>query len=318
MPVLPALRPLFEAITANLRSRPEDMPIGERRSLAHHGMQRFVTGFYAPVPPLPIEKDFSLPVPGGSITVRIYSPGKPDEPLPGHVYFHGGGFWLGTLDHFDPLCRALARDAECVVAAVDYRLAPEHKFPTPLEDCYAACAWVRDQSGELGIDPRRISIGGVSAGGTLAAAVSMIARDRGDPLPIQQVLEVPITDLSDWSPAVFADEGLTLPSGKDEYCTHYLAEPAQASDPRVSPLLADSLAGMPPTLVMCAEYDPLAREGKAYAERLQEAGVPVEHRCWPGQFHGAQAMAALIPEEAADYHNVIVNTLRRAFGTVGG
>lgn len=318
MPVLPALQPLFEAINSSTRSPAGDTSVAGRRAFTHEMMTQFVTGFYAPVPPLPLEKDYTIPVSGGSITVRIYSPGRSAEPWPGHVYFHGGGFWLGTLDHFDPLCRALARDAQCVVAAVDYRLAPEHKFPTPLEDCHAAYIWMREQSEELGIDPQRISIGGVSAGGNLAAAVSMIARDKGDPLPVHQILEVPITDLSDWGPAVFADEGLTLPSGKGEYCAHYLAEPAQVSDPRVSPLLADSHAGLPPTLVMCAEYDPLAREGEAYADRLREAGVPVEHRCWPGQFHGAQPMAALIPEEAADYHRVIVNTLRRAFGTADG
>lgn len=317
MPVLPALRPLFDVIIASSQNPADDMPIAERRASTHRAMQQFVTGFYAPVPALPIEKDCSIPVAGGSIMIRIYSPDHPTKPLPGHVYFHGGGFWLGTLDHFDPLCRAVARDAECVVVAVDYRLAPEHKFPTPLEDCYAAYTWVRTQAGTLGIDPDRISTGGVSAGGNLAAAVSMMARDRDAPLPVQQILEVPITDLSDWSPAVFAEEGLTLPSGKDEYCAHYLAEPLQTRDPRASPLLADSLAGLPPTLVMCAEYDPLAREGKAYADRLREAGVPVEHRCWPGQFHGAQPMAALIPEEAAAYHQEIVETLRRAFGTAG-
>ena len=127
------------------------------------------------------------------------------------------------------------------------------------------------------------------------------------------MLEVPVTDLSRQDPLHIADEGIELPSGKDVYCRHYLSDPAEALDPLASPLLAQDLSGLPPALVMCAEYDPLAAEGKAYADRLKQAGVPVEHICWPGQFHGAQPMAKLIPQEAAAYHNRIVGALRQAF-----
>lgn len=316
MPVLPALQPLFAAITAGAGAT-DDRPVAEARAMTHAAMEQFIVGFYAPAEPLPGETDHRLPVAGATITLRIYSPAGRDggSPLPCHLYMHGGGFWLGTLDHFDALCRSLARDAGCVVAAVDYRLAPEHKFPAAAEDSYAALLWVVEHAAELGVDPTRISVGGVSAGGNLAAVVSLMARDRGGPLPVMQVLEVPITDLSDWEPLRIPEEGLELPSGKDRYCEHYLDDAEQARLPYASPLLAPDLTGLPPALVMCAQYDPLAAEGKAYADRLAQANVPVEHHCWEGQFHGAQPMAALIPEEAAAYQAVTVAALRRAYGT---
>ncbi len=276
-------------------------------------MEQMVTGFYAPAEPMPREVDLNVPVEGGSITVRLYGPNESAAPLPCHVYYHGGGFWLGTLDHFDPLCRALARDADCIVAAVGYRLAPEHKFPVAAEDSYAALLWLVDQASALGIDPSRISLGGVSAGGNLAAVAAMMARDRQGPRLVLQVLEVPITDLSSQEPLRIPAEGLVIPSGKETYCEHYLSNEAEASLPYVSPLLARDLTGLPPALVMCAEYDPLAAEGKAYAARLVAAGIEAEYTCWAGQFHGAQPMAALIPQEAAAYQAQIASALRRAY-----
>ncbi|MCB2076273.1 MAG: alpha/beta hydrolase, partial [Novosphingobium sp.] len=304
--------PLFRAILASNGSQ-DEVPLSEARAASHKAMEQFVTGFYAPRDPLPSEADHSVPVAGGSIAVRVYCPEPAGPALPCHLYFHGGGFWLGTLDHFDALCRAVAVDAHCVVMSVDYRLAPEHKFPTAAQDSYAALQWACDNADTLGIDPTRISVGGVSAGGNLATVTALMARDRCGPGLVLQVLEVPVTDLSRQDPLHIADEGIELPSGKDVYCRHYLSDPAEALDPLASPLLAQDLSGLPPALVMCAEYDPLAAEGKAYADRLKQAGVPVEHICWPGQFHGAQPMAKLIPQEAAAYHNRIVGALRQAF-----
>lgn len=314
MSLLPALRPLFEAISANGQDR-DRLPAAQARARTHAAMERMVTGFYAPARPMPREADFEVPVEGGAITVRLYGPDEGAGPLPCHVYFHGGGFWLGTLDHFDPLCRALARDAACIVAAVDYRLAPEHKFPVAAEDSYAALLWLVEQAGELGIDPARMSVGGVSAGGNLAAVVAMMARDRHGPPLVLQVLEVPITDLSRKEPLRIPAEGLDIPSGKETYCEHYLSSEDEALLAYVSPLLARDLTGLPPALVMCAEYDPLAAEGEAYAARLASAGVAVEHTCWAGQFHGAQPMATLIPDEAAAYQAQLASALRRAYRT---
>ena len=312
MPVLPALQSLFTTIARNESPRITH-PVAELRRATQAALEKLIVGFYADAQPLEIEEDRTVPVDSGEIVVRIYAP-RSDRLLPCHVYCHGGGFWLGSLDHFDALCRATARDAHCAVAAVDYRLAPEHKFPAAAEDTFAALAWLRDHAPDLNIDPSRMSVGGVSAGGNLAAVVSLMARDRGHPLPVLQVLEVPITDLSDWTPLRIPSEDIELASGKDRYCDYYLDDPGQAALPYVSPLLTPDLSGLPPALILCAEYDPLAAEGKAYADRLADAGIAVDYHLWPGQFHGAQAMAKLIPEKAAAYHATVVNALRRAYG----
>lgn len=259
--------------------------------------------------------DHGVPVAGAVITARVYAPSRASgQPLPCHVYFHGGSFWLGTLDHFDPVCRGLVEDVGCVVVSVGYRLAPEHKFPTAPEDCFTALCWVADHATELGVDRTRISVGGVSAGGNLAAVVALMARDRSGPPLVLQVLEIPITDLTRLDPLDLPAEGVTLPSGKEVVLHYYLADVADAANPYASPLCAANLAGLPPALVMSAEYDPLAAEAAAYARRLAAANVPVEHLCWEGQFHGSQPMAALIPREAAQYQAQVVRALRRAYG----
>ncbi|CAN7268693.1 alpha/beta hydrolase [Phenylobacterium sp. LjRoot225] len=312
MPVLSALKPLFDAIAAAPRA--EFGSLAEARAATHAAMEHSIVGFYARHEPLLIERDHRVEVEGGAITVRLYAPAAPARPLPCHVYYHGGSFWLGTLDHFDSLCRGLAKDAGCIVAAVDYRLAPEHRFPTAPEDCYAALSWVVEQAAELGVDASRVSVGGVSAGGNLAAVVALMARDRGGPALRLQVLEIPITDLTCDAPLRAEDEGVVLPSDKPQVRSHYLSDAAEARDPYASPLLAADLRNLPPALIMTAEYDPLRAEGAAYARRLAEAGVAVEHHCWEGQFHGAQPLAALIPAEAAAYQDEVARALRRAYG----
>ena len=315
MPVLPALKPLFHAINGMgvAKSPPAKLSITELRELTHVAMERNVTRFYSDEAPLQVERDLSVPVDGGTITVRFYAPESP-APLPCHLYLHGGGFWLGRLDHFDAPCRGLSREAGCVVASVDYRLAPEHKFPVAAEDGYAALCWLRTNAETLGIDAARISVGGVSAGGNLAAVIAIMARDRGGPCPVLQVLEVPVLDLVSNHMLSLPDEGIELDAGKSQYSKHYLRDKDQAALPYVSPLLTPDLSGLPPALIMCAEYDPLAAEGKAYAERLRADGVRVDYRLWKGQFHGSQPMARLIPDEAASYQTFIAATLRRAFG----
>ncbi|CAN7582806.1 alpha/beta hydrolase [Phenylobacterium sp. LjRoot219] len=317
MPVIPALKPLFDAI-ARMDARTELRPPAEARAAMHAAMERNITGFYAPHEPLPRERDHRVAVDGGAITVRLYAPAEPAGPLPCHLYLHGGSFWLGTLDHFDPLCRGLAKAAGCIVAAVDYRLAPEHKFPTAPEDCYAALLWIVEHAAELGVDASRVSVGGVSAGGNLAAVVALMARDRGGPPLALQVLEVPVTDLTSDAPLRAADEGVVLPSDKPQVRRRYLADGvADALNPYASPIFAADLRNLPPALIMTAEYDPLCAEGAAYARRLVEAGVAVEHHCWQGQFHGAQPLAALIPAEAAAYEAAVGRALRWAYSPQG-
>jgi acetyl esterase len=312
LPILEPLKPFFEGMIAT-SGRRDDRPAHEARETLHAMIEESFNAFAEPQGSLPLERDYKIAVSAGSIAVRQYSPvARPDD-LPCYLYFHGGGFWLGTLDQADANCRAIAKDANCVVVSVDYRLAPEHKFPTAAEDCFAALLWVSEHAGELGVDSSRLAVGGGSAGGNLAAVVALIARERGGPALSFQVLEIPVTDFTHLEPLQVPGEALTVPSGKEQYRSHYLSSEADATNPHASPLLAANHARLPPALVMCAEYDPLMPEGKAYADRLREAGVPVEYRCWEGQFHGSQGMTKLIPVEAAAYRAQLVGSLRNAW-----
>ena len=314
MPLLPALQPVIDAMNASPPA-PAGVPVAEARANAHAMMEMSFGAMSLPGPPVASQSDHTVEVDGGEITVRVYVPGG-DAPFPCHLYLHGGGFWLGTLDHSDDGCRALAVDAGCVVVSVDYRLAPEATFPAQPEDCYAALRWVVDHAAELDIDPSRLSVGGGSAGGNLSAAVALMARDRGGPALVLQVLEIPVTDLTMSQPSVTENgEGYLLTrSSMAQYVDYYLDDPADATNPYASPLLAPDLAGLPPAIVMTAEFDPLRDEGEAYARRLREAGVPVDATRWDGQFHGSQGMAKLIPDEAAQYHDAIVRALRKSYG----
>jgi acetyl esterase len=262
--------------------------------------------------PAAIERDMSIDFSGGPTTVRMYRPAECDTPLPCHVYFHGGGFFLGTLEQADNGCRAMVRDVGCAVVSVDYPLAPEHKFPAAPEASYAALCWIVDHAAELGIDPARISVGGGSAGGNLAAVVALMARDRAGPKIVAQVLEIPVTDFTSAQGLSFPDEGINIDVSKD-YQSFYLRDDADARNPLASPLLAQTLEGLPPALVACAEYDQLQPEGKAYADRLAASGVPVQYRLWTGQFHGSQGFDKLIPDEAAAYRADISRFLSTAF-----
>jgi acetyl esterase len=257
--------------------------------------------------------DETIPVDGGEITVRIYRPSD-GERLPACVYIHGGGWWQGTLTLVDPECRYLAQGAGCVVVSVDYRLAPEHPFPTPLEDCYSALLWVAANAERLGIDPERIAVLGGSAGGNLSAAVALLARDRGGPRLIAQVLVVPATDLTLSQPSIDAlskETGLSK-SGL-EYCVSaYLGEDGDPRNPLISPLYAD-LHDLPPALIITAEYDPLRDDGEAYGRRLQEAGVPAIVRCIPGMLHGTFVFTKLVPEVAEAYFREMSEFLAAAF-----
>lgn len=318
MPLLPGLQPIVDAMAAPRPEAPTPRSVAELRAQGNAALDASIGALQGEMPPIAAQDDHQVPVDGGTITVRRYRPAG-EGPFPLHVYLHGGGFWVGTLAQSDGPCRAVANDAGCVVLSVDYRLAPEAKFPVPLEDCYTALGWALANAGTLEVDPARVSIGGTSAGGNLAAAVALVARDRGSPPLVLQVLEVPTTDLTMSQPSIEENAAGPLLT-KDSLLQlrdYYLGDPADARHPYASPLLAPDLSGLPPAVVMTAELDPLRDEGEAYARRLAEAGVPVAHTRWDGQFHGAQGMAKLIPDEAAAYHGRIVEALRGAYAAAG-
>jgi acetyl esterase len=255
----------------------------------------------------------TIPVAGAELPVRIYTPAE-SGPLPILVYFHGGGWVIGDLDTHDGICRTLANGAGCLVVAVDYRLAPEHRFPTAAEDCYAATVWVAEHAGQLGGDPARIAVGGDSAGGQLTAVVTLMARDRGGPRLVHQVMVYPVTDhgCETASYRDFADGYLLNRELMTYFWNQYLADEADGRSPHASPLRAPDLAGLPPALVITAEYDPLRDEGEAYAARLREAGVPVTLSRYDGMFHAFFVMATVLDQCRAAREEVAA-ALRAAF-----
>jgi len=288
--------------------------VSEKRAIAHGMMQTAFVALSEPGPEVAAVADHTVPVDGGEITVRVYTP-EGSGPFPAHVYFHGGGFWLGDLDFCDITGRELCAGAGCVVVSVDYRLAPEFPFPTPVEDAYTALLWTAAHAQELGIDPARVSVGGASAGGNLAAVVAMMARDRGGPPLVLQVLDIPVTDITMSCASITENgEGYLLTRGAiAQYCDYYLADPADAKNPYASPLLADDLSGLPPAVVMTAEFDPLRDEGEQYAQRLADAGVPVYAKRWDGHLHGSLSMTALVPS-SREWRNAVIEALREAYG----
>jgi len=228
-----------------------------------------------------------ISVPGGDIPLRIYTP-VGDGPFPLLVFFHGGGWVICDLDTHDHVCRSLAKGAGCIVVSVGYRLAPEHKFPAAPEDCYAATQWVAEHAALLHGDASRITVGGDSAGGNLTAAVTLMARERGGPPLIFQLLIYPVTDATGSSPSMIENaEGYGLTRADMIWFTnHYLNNEDEQKDPLASPLLAPNLSGLPPALVITAEYDPLRDEGELYGQRLKDAGIPVAIIRYNGMIHG--------------------------------
>jgi acetyl esterase len=243
--------------------------------------------------------DLKIPGPGGDLPLRLYRPAG-DGPLPVLLYFFGGGWVLGTIDTADGVSRSLANSAGALVAVVGYRLAPEHPFPAAIDDCYAAVCWVAGHAEEIGADSARLAVGGDSAGGNLAAAVALRARDDG-PALAGQLLVYPNTDqlADDQSMRAADDPFLFNRHSVAWYRRHYLAHPGDAANPLASPLRAESLAGLPPALVITAEYDPLRDQGEAYARRLADAGVRVELSRYPGMAHGFFTMAGTVDASRA-------------------
>jgi acetyl esterase len=238
--------------------------------------------------------------PAGPIALRLYrGQGVPKDKLrPALIYFHGGGWVIGDLESHDQVCRALANATPCLVVAVDYRLAPEHKFPAAAEDAIAATRWIAANATRLGIDAQRLAVGGDSAGGNLAAVVTLEARDRGGPRLVHQLLVYPGTDMRmGWPSAERHAEQLPLTrAGMRWFIAHYLRSAADEADWRASPLRAASFGELPPALVITAGFDPLCDEGEAYAKALRSAGVPVLHERFEGQIHGFLSMGRIVAD----------------------
>jgi acetyl esterase len=266
-----------------------------------------------PRPEVASVEDLRVPGPDGDVPVRIYSPGG-TSPLPALVYFHGGGWTICSIETHDATCRELANGAGCVVVSVDYRLAPEHKYPAAAEDCYAATRWVAEKGGEFGVDSDRIAVGGDSAGGNLAAVVALMARDRGRPALRHQLLIYPVTNFAFDTPSYRENaDGLLLTRAMMEaFWNHYLRDTSDGERHYASPLRAESLEGLPRAHVITAEFDPLRDEGEAYAARLREAGCPVVLSRYDGMIHGFFPMGLVI-ERSRDAVDEAVRELRAAF-----
>jgi len=244
----------------------------------------------------------AIPGPGGPIAIRIYRP--KDALRAAVVYFHGGGWVLGSLESADASCRILANRSRCVVISIDYRLAPETKFPGAVDDAYAATKWVADNAAELRIDPTRIAVGGASAGGNLAAAVALVARERGGPKIAFQLLTVPVTELSSKADShrEFAEGHGLSASDMEWFGRHYVRTEADADDPHASVLRAD-LQDLPPAFVITAECDPLRDDGEAYAEKLRKLGIRASYKRYPGMFHGFMSFPRVLPEASEAFHD---------------
>jgi acetyl esterase len=248
-------------------------------------------------PPVPVTVRDAV-VPGEpAVPVRVYAPEGQDGPLPGVLYIHGGGFILGSVAMFDSEAKRIAAEVGAVVVSVEYRLAPEHPFPAGLDDCYAALVWIASTAARLGIDPARLAVGGDSAGGGLAAAVALLARDRGGPALCFQYLGVPELDdrLATPSMRAYVDTPLWHRPAAEFSWDSYLGGPgvrgSEDVSPYAAPARAEDLSGLPPAFVNTCQFDPLRDEGITYAQRLAQANVPTELVLYPGTFHGSSMIA---------------------------
>ncbi len=290
----PDVARLIEASRTSSQPGYDEMPVAEARAL--YRTSRLAAGL--PAPAVAERQSLNAEGPHGLIPLRLYRPhGVSAGPLPVIVYFHGGGWVLGDLDVFESLCCRLANASVCAVASVDYRLAPEHKFPKAVDDAYAAVQWIGARATDLNIDATRLAVAGDSAGGNLAAVVCLLARDKGGPAIAYQILLYPVTDASMGCPSYerFGAGYLLTRESMAWFYDCYAPQDIDRTDFRLSPLAAQSLAGLPPALVLTAGFDPLRDEGECYAQRLAaEANVPVTLWRVAGQVHGFLPMSKQI------------------------
>ncbi|MCC7364123.1 MAG: alpha/beta hydrolase [Dehalococcoidia bacterium] len=307
MPVDPQAAAVLEAFAA----------IPPFESMEPAACRELMATLRPPVEPEPVGRVEDRTIPGATgaeMPVRIYWPEGAAANLPVFIYYHGGGWVIGDLETMDAPCRAICNQANCVVVSVDYRLAPEHRFPAAADDAYAALLWTAQNAASLGGDASRIAVGGDSAGGNLAAVVSQMARDKGGPAVVFQLLVYPVTDynLETVSYNENADGYLLTKGAMRWFWGHYLGSEADGANPYASPIRAANLAGLPPAKVITAEYDPLRDEGEAYAAALQKAGVPVTCERFNGMIHGFFGMANAM-DQAQRAVNDSASALKQAF-----
>jgi len=291
MPIDPQMQALLDESVAAGTPALNTLSVAEARAQPNLGASDEV-----PLDPVTAVVERGIPGPAGSIRIRVYTPAG-SAPFPVLLYIHGGGWVVCSLDTHDRECRTLARGAGCLVVSVDYRLAPEHKFPAAVDDCLAALRWVLAHAAEIGGDPRRVAIGGDSAGGNLAAAITILARDQGLGPLAGQLLIYPVTDHYDPGTPSYREFGEGCGLTRDSmiwFWDHYLSHPGAAGDPRAAPLRAPDLRGLPPAFVLTAEYDVLRDEGERYAERLRAAGLPTRLKRYDGAIHGFVNMSAVV------------------------
>ena len=292
MPLDPQAQKVVDALAAlNLKPFRDSSPAEARESM------RSRTAALGPFEEVPAVADHRVPVTGGEITVRVYKPAGMG-PHPVLVFYHGGGWVIGDLYTHDGICRSIVNAAGCAVASVDYRLAPEFKYPVPVEDSYAGLLWVVANATRLGLDSARIAVGGDSAGGNLAAVMALLARDRRGPRLLLQILVYPVTN-HDFGTASYRENGTGFVLTTDDmrwFWRHYLSREEQGREMTASPIRAKSLADLPPALVITAGCDPLRDEGDAYAARLRDAGVAVTLTQYPGKFHGFLRMTRILDQ----------------------
>src|ERR1700692_925405 len=293
-------------------------PSDRSRPTAHDRRQALAKLMHvarADVPPL-AGVDGSLPGLAGDIPYRLYAPsGASEPPLPGFVFFHGGGMVAGSIETHDSICAALAQMTGCRLVSIDYRLAPEHKFPAAIEDAIAATRWVSEQAASLGLDATRLGVGGDSAGATLAAVVCQESMRNAGPAIAAQCLICPVLDFEDTSPSrqAFAEAHMLDRVTLDADLADYLHGDADLADPRISPLRATKFTGLPAAIIHTAEFDPMRDEGNAYAHKLLAAGVAVDHVCHEGMIHNFHAIGAILPHARLVLHQ-IGEQVRRALG----
>jgi acetyl esterase len=283
------------------------LSVAERRTALQHMLE-----FAGVSPPIGAVEDRVLPGPAGQLRIRLYTPADASTGLlPGLVYFHGGGLIAGNLDSHDGICRLLCQASGCRVLAVDYRLAPEHRFPAAVTDSIDATVFIAAHAAQFGVDPTRLGVCGDSAGATLAAVVAQGLAMAGNVTLALQVLICPILDLSAKTASrhVFSAGYLIDESTLEHDLKHYLASDTDAADPRVSPLRALSVEGLPPACIHTAEFDPVRDEGRLYGERLMRAGVQTRYTCHPGMIHLYYGMGKLMPYAATAW-TLIGNDIR--------
>ncbi|MEV4954065.1 alpha/beta hydrolase [Paenarthrobacter nitroguajacolicus] len=316
MTVIPALKAMLDSIAT--QASLEGMSIEDQRKAGNDGAAALAAAVAEEPREVGTITEAQVEVDGGRITVRIYQP-KHSGPHPIHLYYHGGGWMFGTIDDpfVDILCRERTALAGYVSVAVEYRLAPEHKFPIPFNDSYAALEWIAEHAAEFDGDPSRITVGGGSAGANLAAAVAIKARNENGPAITFQLLEVPALDLTASSPSVEKYGTGEYPLSRAELQTcldGYLATPEDATNEYASPLLAQDLSGLPPAHIMPSEYDPLQDDGTRYADRLTAAGVQATLTVGIGHVHGSSQFTKLLPEAAAWRDEAIAHLIEHADG----